>query len=73
MASSKFTKVAKNFNNSFDVTIPSLELLAYHEYNDQLLELERAFLLPPSIGYFIILHIQNKGNPYSRRCLSFTQ
>ena len=30
------------------MTIPSLELLSYHEYNDQLLELERAFLLPPS-------------------------
>ena len=46
-ASSKFTKVATTFHNSFDITIPSLELLSYHEYNDQLLELERAFLLPP--------------------------
>ena len=47
-ASAKFTKVATTFNNSFDLTIPSLEFLAYHEYSDQLLELERAFLLPPS-------------------------
>ena len=49
-ASSKFTRVAMAFNNSFDLSIPSLELLSYHEYNDQLLELERAFLLPPSSG-----------------------
>ena len=48
LASSKFTKIAKSFNNSFDVTVPALELLSYHEYNDQLLELERSFLLPPS-------------------------
>jgi len=48
LASTKFTKIAKNFNNSFDVTVPALELLSYHEYNDQLLELERSFLLPPS-------------------------
>ena len=47
-ASEKFTQVAKVFNNSFDLSIPSLELLSYHEYNDQLLELERAFLLPPA-------------------------
>ena len=48
LASTKFTKIAKNFNNSFDVTVPALELLSYHEYSDQLMELERSFLLPPS-------------------------
>lgn len=47
-AASKFSQVAHAFNNSFDLSVPSLELLSYHEYNDQLLELERAFLLPPS-------------------------
>jgi hypothetical protein len=47
-AASKFVEVTNKFNNSFDLTILSLELLGYHEYNDQLMELERAFLLPPS-------------------------
>jgi len=47
-AASKFTQVATKFNNTFDLTIPSLELLGFHEYNDQMMELERAFLLPPS-------------------------
>lgn len=47
-AASKFTLVASKFNNTFEVNIPSLEMLGFHEYNDQLMELERAFLLPPS-------------------------
>ena len=47
-ASSKFVRVSSDFHNSFDTSFTSLELLAYHEYNDQLMELERAFLLPPS-------------------------
>jgi len=47
-AASKFSQVAKTFNSTFDLTVPSLQLLGLHEYNDQMLELERAFLLPPS-------------------------
>ena len=44
-AANKFINVAKEFH-SLQYEQPALELLGHHEYNDQLMELERAFLLP---------------------------
>ena len=60
--------MSSDFHNSFDTSFTSLELLAYHEYNDQLLELERAFLLPPSThpAFFVT----STGQPPTRTTLS---
>ena len=44
-AANKFINVAKEFHLR-EYEQPALELLGHHEYNDQLMELERAFLLP---------------------------
>ena len=41
----KFEHAAEKFHSTYDASFP-MEFLAHHEYSDQLLEMERAFLLP---------------------------
>ena len=48
-AVSAFESAARAFHSAYDTTTPALELLAHHEYSDQLMETERAFLAPASI------------------------
>ena len=52
-AADKFISVAKTFHSEA-IPFPALRLLGDHEFNDQLLDLERAFLLPP----FSTVHYQ---------------
>eukprot|EP00096_Caligus_rogercresseyi_P014815 TRINITY_DN7307_c0_g1_i1.p1 TRINITY_DN7307_c0_g1~~TRINITY_DN7307_c0_g1_i1.p1 ORF type:complete len:824 (-),score=172.70 TRINITY_DN7307_c0_g1_i1:147-2618(-) len=46
LAISEFQASSKGFHDSFRTRIPQLEFLENHEYNDQLSEVERAFLMP---------------------------
>ncbi len=41
----KFIIATERFQSTYDPA-PYLELLGHHEFNDQLVELERSFLLP---------------------------
>ncbi len=41
----KFINAAQRFHSTYDPA-PALNLLGHHEFNDQLMELERSFLLP---------------------------
>ena len=41
----KFITATDRFTSTYDPA-PYLELLGHHEFNDQLVELERSFLLP---------------------------
>ncbi len=41
----KFILSAQRFHSTYDPA-PALNLLGHHEFNDQLMELERSFLLP---------------------------
>ena len=52
-AADKFISVAQTFHSEA-IPFPALRLLGDHEFNDQLLDLERAFLLPP----FSTIHYQ---------------
>ena len=70
-ASSKFIEVAKNFNNTFDLSVPSLEFLGFHEYNDQLLELERSFLASGSSKPFIFRHLIHGPSPLDANQIDF--
>ena len=44
-AAKKFSEIAMMFHYDYNPS-PALDMLAHHEFNDQLLELERSFLLP---------------------------
>ena len=56
-ASKEFVEAAKNFHFFYNPT-PALDMLAHHDFNDQLMELERAFLLPP----FVSTHVESLGD-----------
>jgi len=48
VAAKKFAAAADKFHFDYDAS-PALEMLSHHEFNDQLLELERSLLLPPFV------------------------
>lgn len=60
-AADKFISVAQTFHSEA-IPFPALRLLGDHEFNDQLLDLERAFLLPS----FSTVHYQQAGPLYDR-------
>ena len=70
-ASSKFIEVAKTFNNTFDLSVPSLEFLGFHEYNDQLLELERSFLASTNSAIFTFKHVIHGPSPLDANKVDF--
>ena len=48
----KFITATERFQSTYDPA-PALELLGHHEFNDQLVELERSFLLPETRLVFL--------------------
>uniref|UniRef100_A0A0K2UC67 Nacetylated alphalinked acidic dipeptidase 2 [Falco cherrug] n=1 Tax=Lepeophtheirus salmonis TaxID=72036 RepID=A0A0K2UC67_LEPSM len=67
-AISDFQSSSKQLHNNFRTRLPLLEFLEYHEFNDQLSEVERSFLMPrdfeiPNVIYSPYRHVIRGPSP----------